>query len=65
MFIDLKEYLAKIQMSLFFLIVVERLYPFPVSEIEALLNELPNLENVAWVQEEPKTKALGHLFIHI
>ena len=32
------------------------MYPFPVSEIEALLNELPNLENVAWVQEEPKNQ---------
>ena len=65
MFIDLKEYLAKNPDESILLIAVERLYPFPVSEIEALLNELPNLENVAWVQEEPKTKALGHLFIHI
>ena len=56
MFIDLKEYLAKNPDESILLIAVERLYPFPVSEIEALLNELPNLENVAWVQEEPKNQ---------
>ncbi|MCD8870371.1 2-oxoglutarate dehydrogenase E1 component [Staphylococcus gallinarum] len=56
MFIDLKEYLAKNPDESILLIAVERLYPFPVSEIETLLNELPNLENVAWVQEEPKNQ---------
>ena len=56
MFIDLKEYLAKNPDDSISLIAVERLYPFPDSEIEAVLNELPNLEHVAWVQEEPKNQ---------
>ncbi|MDK9866369.1 2-oxoglutarate dehydrogenase E1 component [Staphylococcus sp. IPLA37010] len=56
MFIDLKEYLAKNPNDSILIVAVERLYPFPVTEIEALLNELTNLENVAWVQEEPKNQ---------
>src|SRR5699024_7277081 len=56
MFIDLKEHLAKNPNNSILLIAVERLYPFPASEIEAILNDLPNLETVAWVQEEPKNQ---------
>ena len=56
MFIDLKEYLAKNPNDSILIVAVERLYPFPADEINALLNELPNLENVAWVQEEPKNQ---------
>lgn len=56
MFIDLKEYLAKNPNNSILIVAVERLYPFPADEINALLNELPNLENVAWVQEEPKNQ---------
>ncbi|MEB6045084.1 2-oxoglutarate dehydrogenase E1 component [Staphylococcus pseudoxylosus] len=56
MFIDLKEYLAKNPNDSILIVAVERLYPFPADEIDALLNELPNLENVAWVQEEPKNQ---------
>ncbi|MDW8568241.1 2-oxoglutarate dehydrogenase E1 component [Staphylococcus shinii] len=56
MFIDLKEYLAKNPKDSILIVAVERLYPFPADEINALLNELPNLENVAWVQEEPKNQ---------
>ncbi|MEB8146942.1 2-oxoglutarate dehydrogenase E1 component [Staphylococcus xylosus] len=56
MFIDLKEYLVKNPNDSILIVAVERLYPFPADEINALLNELPNLENVAWVQEEPKNQ---------
>ncbi|AWI44558.1 2-oxoglutarate dehydrogenase E1 component [Staphylococcus nepalensis] len=56
MFIDLKEYLEKNPNESILLVAVERLYPFPAEEIEALLSTLPNLENVAWVQEEPKNQ---------
>ncbi|SCT05929.1 2-oxoglutarate dehydrogenase E1 component [Staphylococcus caeli] len=56
MFIDLKEYLAKNPDDSILIVAVERLYPFPAEEVEALLNELPNLQNVAWVQEEPKNQ---------
>jgi 2-oxoglutarate decarboxylase len=33
---------------------VELLYPFPQSEILALAESYPNLEEVVWVQEEPR-----------
>lgn len=65
MFIDLKETLAKEPNENIQLIAVERLYPFPEEDIKKALEELPNLESVAWVQEEPKTKAHGYLFTHI
>ncbi len=38
------------------LVAIERLYPFPEEEIEALRAQLPNLEEVSWVQEEPKNQ---------
>jgi 2-oxoglutarate dehydrogenase E1 component len=33
---------------------VELLYPFPEDEILALIQSYPNLEEVVWVQEEPR-----------
>ena len=33
---------------------VEMLYPFPEAELTELLASYPNLERVAWVQEEPR-----------
>jgi len=33
---------------------VEELYPFPAAEVSALLNSLPNLKEVVWLQEEPR-----------
>jgi 2-oxoglutarate dehydrogenase E1 component len=33
---------------------IEQLYPFPAQEMEALVASLPNLEEVVWVQEEPR-----------
>ena len=33
---------------------VEMLYPFPEEEILALVSSYPNLEEVVWVQEEPR-----------
>ena len=33
---------------------VELLYPFPQAEILALVESYPNLEEVVWVQEEPR-----------
>lgn len=56
MFIDLKEYLAKNPDESIQLIAVERPYPFPSEEIQAELDKLPNLQHVAWVQEEPKNQ---------
>ena len=33
---------------------VELLYPFPEEELTAVLNGYPNLQEIVWVQEEPK-----------
>ena len=33
---------------------VERLYPFPDSELGAILGRYPKLESFAWIQEEPR-----------
>jgi 2-oxoglutarate dehydrogenase E1 component len=33
---------------------LERLYPFPTEELEAVLGRYPTVERVAWVQEEPR-----------
>jgi 2-oxoglutarate dehydrogenase E1 component len=33
---------------------VELLYPFPQSEILAIVAQYPNLREVVWVQEEPR-----------
>lgn len=33
---------------------VEQLYPFPTEELQKEIEQLPNLEEIVWVQEEPK-----------
>ncbi|WP_242985967.1 2-oxoglutarate dehydrogenase E1 component [Oceanobacillus zhaokaii] len=33
---------------------LEQIYPFPKDELEKVLKELPNIEEIVWVQEEPK-----------
>ncbi|MFC4559093.1 2-oxoglutarate dehydrogenase E1 component [Virgibacillus kekensis] len=33
---------------------LEQIYPFPKKQLEKELKELPNLEEIVWVQEEPK-----------
>src|SRR5690606_12124702 len=33
---------------------LEQLYPFPASDIAAVLQKLTGLEDLVWVQEEPK-----------
>src|SRR5699024_4703897 len=33
---------------------IEQIYPFPTVELEKELKQLPNLEEIVWVQEEPK-----------
>ncbi|MBI5972472.1 2-oxoglutarate dehydrogenase E1 component [Staphylococcus caledonicus] len=63
MLIDLKEHLAKNPDESILLVAVERLYPFPEEEIKEVLNELPNLETVSWVQEEPKNQG-AWLFVY-
>jgi len=35
---------------------IEQLFPFPSIEVKAVINSYPNLEEVVWVQEEPKNQ---------
>ena len=42
---------------------VELLYPFPESDVRELIDSYPNLEEVLWVQEEPRNMgARAHMF---
>ncbi|MBI5975459.1 2-oxoglutarate dehydrogenase E1 component [Staphylococcus canis] len=59
-FIDLKEKLKEEPNEEILLIAVERIYPFPEKEIVDVLNELPHLESVNWVQEEPQNQGAWH-----
>lgn len=60
MLVDLKERLAKEPNDSIALVAVERLYPFPEAEIKQFFETLPNLETVAWVQEEPQNQGAWH-----
>src|SRR5690606_31781282 len=35
---------------------IEQLFPFPSAEVKAMIDSYPNLEEVVWVQEEPKNQ---------
>jgi 2-oxoglutarate dehydrogenase E1 component len=39
---------------------IEQLYPFPKEKVEALLQRYPNVQEIAWVQEEPKNMGAWH-----
>jgi 2-oxoglutarate dehydrogenase E1 component len=42
---------------------VEQLYPFPTEELSHLLDSLPRVREILWVQEEPKNMgAWGYIF---
>ena len=46
------------------LVRVEQLYPFPVSDMEALLARYPNLREVVWCQEEPQNQGAWYQIRH-
>jgi len=35
---------------------IEQLFPFPQAEVKAMIDSYPNLQEVVWVQEEPKNQ---------
>jgi 2-oxoglutarate dehydrogenase E1 component len=39
---------------------IEQLYPFPKQKVEAIMQRYPNLEEMIWVQEEPKNMGAWH-----
>ncbi|MFX3631954.1 MAG: 2-oxoglutarate dehydrogenase E1 component [Candidatus Pristimantibacillus sp.] len=54
--IDLEEAIEKDEQNMDWLHVVrvEQLYPFPEKEIAAILERMPNVKEIVWVQEEPQ-----------
>lgn len=42
------------------IIRIEQLYPFPKEKVEAILKRYPNLQEIVWVQEEPKNMGAWH-----
>jgi 2-oxoglutarate dehydrogenase E1 component len=54
--IDLEKALEQDQVARteMHIVRVEQIYPFPEEEMTALLNEYRNVEDLIWVQEEPK-----------
>ncbi|MDR7072350.1 2-oxoglutarate dehydrogenase E1 component [Fictibacillus barbaricus] len=54
--IDLEKALEQdqIERTELHIVRVEQIYPFPEEEMNVLLKEYPNVEDLIWVQEEPK-----------
>ncbi|TRM11803.1 2-oxoglutarate dehydrogenase E1 component [Lentibacillus cibarius] len=54
--VDIEEAIANADEKFDWLRVLrlEQIYPFPAKQLEKELKELPNLEEVVWVQEEPQ-----------
>ncbi|WP_163971397.1 2-oxoglutarate dehydrogenase E1 component [Oceanobacillus halotolerans] len=54
--VDIEEAIDNSERKLDWLRVLrlEQIYPFPKKALEKELKELPNLEEIVWVQEEPK-----------
>jgi len=54
--IDIEEAIDRSEESFGWLraLRVEQIYPFPLEELKKEVDQLPNLEEIVWVQEEPK-----------
>lgn len=54
--VDIEQELEKTEEKLDWLraLRLEQIYPFPKKELEKELKQLPNLEEIVWVQEEPR-----------
>jgi 2-oxoglutarate dehydrogenase E1 component len=50
------EFAAKEQRPDVAVVRIEELYPWPHAELEAVIDAYPNVEQVAWAQEEPKNQ---------
>lgn len=54
--VDIEEAMGKSEQNFDWLRVLrlEQIYPFPQAALAVILEELPNVEEIVWVQEEPK-----------
>jgi len=44
---------------------VEQLYPFPLDQINVLLERYPNAKEIVWLQEEPENMGAWHFVEHL
>jgi len=51
---ELKNYYESNNIKNYLILRIEQYYPFPLERLFELLNEYKNLDNLIWVQEEPK-----------
>ena len=55
-YFDLLEARRKNQIGNIAIARIEQLFPFPHTEVKAVIDSYPNLREVVWVQEEPKNQ---------
>lgn len=53
-YVDLIGHEQRAQSPDLAIVRVEQLYPFPADALQPVLDRYPNLENITWVQEEPR-----------
>lgn len=65
MAIDLAENLKNVEDKEWFHILrVEEIYPFPFAKVKEIIARYPNLEEIVWVQEEPKNMGAWSFVSH-
>lgn len=52
--VDLRKYAEYEKSKRVALVRLERIYPFPASQLREIVDGYPNLEEIIWVQEEPR-----------
>ena len=55
-YFDLLEQRRESEIKNIAIIRIEQLYPFPRDDVKAIIDSYPNLQQVVWVQEEPKNQ---------
>ena len=63
-FYDLLEARRQRKLEHVAIIRIEQLYPFPQAQYNQILNQYPNLADLAWCQEEPKNQGAWYECLH-
>ena len=63
-FYDLLEARRERKLAHVAIIRIEQLYPFPQAQYNQILNQYPNLADIAWCQEEPKNQGAWFECLH-
>lgn len=61
---DLLSMRREKQLDTVAIVRIEQLYPFPESDLEAVLAQWPRLDSVVWCQEEPKNQGAWYCSQH-